>query len=85
MKTYGTMMYPSDESEQYIDTSSTRYKLLTRIEKSEGCDLNNQWGESRYTISTKRTEVLPIIDILMYDVGLENQQFGLEVGEVCFS
>ena len=41
MKTYGTMMYPSDESEQYIDTSSTRYKLLTRIEKTEGCDVSH--------------------------------------------
>lgn len=40
MKTYGAMMYPSDEPEVYIDTSSTRYKLLTKIDKSEGCDVS---------------------------------------------
>ena len=40
MNTYGAMMFPSDESEQYIDTSSGRYKLLTKIDKEEGCDVS---------------------------------------------
>ena len=46
--------------------------------------MSNQWGKSTYTIKTKRAEVLPVLDVLMYSVGTENQQFSLEVGEVCF-
>lgn len=46
--------------------------------------LNNQWGKSVYTLRTKRPAVLPITDILVYDVGEENQSFGVDIGEVCF-
>lgn len=84
VKTQGFQFLPNDENTAYIDTSSSRYLSSTRIEKSEDCDTNNQWGKSTYIIRTKRPQVLPITDILVYDVGAENQQLGVNVGEVCF-
>lgn len=37
-----------------------------------------------FTITTRRTEILPIVDVQLNDIGLENQEFGIKVGDVCF-
>jgi len=29
--------------------------------------------------------MLPVVDMLLFDIGNENQKFGVEVGMVCFS
>jgi len=34
---------------------------------------------------TRNAEVLPLRDVLLYDVGRQNQQFGLDLGMVCYS
>lgn len=82
MKTNGFQFFTHDENSNYIDTSSTRYLGATRIEKDEGCD-KGKWGKSSYKITTKRTRVLPVTDMLVYDVG-DDEEFGVDVGEVCF-
>lgn len=38
-----------------------------------------------FDIKSQRSEVLPILDIKLKDVGLENQEFSLSIGEVCFN
>jgi hypothetical protein len=38
-----------------------------------------------FDIKSERAEVLPITDIKLKDVGLENQEFSLTIGEVCFN
>jgi hypothetical protein len=43
------------------------------------------WGEMIFDIKSERAEVLPITDIKLKDVGLENQEFALSIGEVCFN
>jgi len=43
------------------------------------------WAETKLEVSTEKVERLPIVDIAPYDVGEANQEFGLEIGEVCFS
>ena len=38
-----------------------------------------------FDVKSERSEVLPIIDIKLKDVGLENQEFAISIGEVCFN
>lgn len=42
-------------------------------------------GKTIFEISTKKVESLPIIDFIPTDYGQPDQQFGFEVGPVCFS
>lgn len=46
---------------------------------------DNQWHSAIYDVRTNKTDILPITDILLFDIGRQNQQFGIELGEVCFS
>ena len=46
---------------------------------------DNHWHTAFFDIRTNKTDILPITDVLLFDVGRENQQFGIELGEVCFS
>lgn len=45
---------------------------------------NGQWGKTVLEINTKRTQSLPIMDIAVYDVGGSDQDFNIELGDVCF-
>lgn len=42
------------------------------------------WGKTVIDYKTTKTSRLPIIDIAPMDVGAPNQEFGIEVGPVCF-
>ena len=41
-------------------------------------------GKTKIGIQTRKTDVLPIIDVAMRDAGDANQQFGFELEPVCF-
>jgi hypothetical protein len=68
-----------------MDSGLMRHKRTTFIDVNDNCTKDNQWHASVFTVRTKRTEVLPIVDMMLFDIGQENQQFGVEVGMVCFS
>lgn len=42
------------------------------------------WGKTIIEYKTTKTSRLPIIDIAPMDIGAPNQEFGIEVGPVCF-
>ena len=42
------------------------------------------WGKTVIDYRTTKTSRLPIIDIAPMDVGAPDQEFGVEVGPVCF-
>jgi len=42
-------------------------------------------GKTRFTIETVRLNRLPIVDFMPQDYGHYGQQFGFEMGPVCFS
>lgn len=42
------------------------------------------WGKTVIDYKTSKTSRLPIIDIAPMDVGAPDQEFGVEVGPVCF-
>lgn len=63
------------------ETSKFFYEIL-----EDGCsESSSEWGKSVYRYTTKKTTRLPIIDFAPGEVGLANQQFGLDMGRVCFS
>lgn len=43
-----------------------------------------KWGKTAIYFKTTKIAHLPIIDIAPMDVGAPDQEFGVEVGPVCF-
>ena len=51
----------------------------------DGCTTHTgTWGKTVIDYKTSKTSRLPIIDIAPMDVGAPDQEFGVEVGPVCF-
>lgn len=68
-----------------IDSAEVRFRRTTQINVIDDCTKDNQWHKAVFSISTNVTTVLPIKDMLLFDVGQDNQQFGIQVGNACFS
>lgn len=45
---------------------------------------NNQWGKTIIEYRTNKPSRLPILDIAPLDIGGADQEFGLDIGPVCF-
>ena len=45
---------------------------------------NGTWLHTAIQIDTPKTNRLPIVDIAAYDIADQNEEFGLEIGPVCF-
>lgn len=43
-----------------------------------------QWGKTVIEYRSQKTSRLPIVDIAPMDIGGADQEFGVEVGSVCF-
>lgn len=43
-----------------------------------------QWGKTVIEYKTQKTSRLPIVDIAPLDIGGANQEFGVDIGSVCF-
>lgn len=43
-----------------------------------------QWGKTVIEYKTQKTSRLPIVDIAPLDIGAANQEFGVDIGPVCF-
>lgn len=44
----------------------------------------DEWGKTVFEYRTRKTMRLPVIDIAPFDIGASNQEFGVDVGPVCF-
>lgn len=75
------LLHSGDE----LDTSWPKYKKTTYITVRDDCARDNQWHSAVFDVRTSKTDILPITDIRLYDVGRQNQQFGVQLGLVCFS
>jgi len=60
-------------------------KLETKIVKDDCLIKDNTWRKAVYEIETEELETLPIQDIAVKDVGGKGEEFGLEIGPICFS
>lgn len=45
---------------------------------------NNEWGKTIIEYRTNKPSRLPILDIAPLDIGGADQEFGLDIGPVCF-
>ena len=45
---------------------------------------NGTWLYTVIQIDTPKPNRLPIVDVAAYDIGDNNEEFGLEIGPVCF-
>ena len=72
----------NDEME-LTTTSGKRNRLNVKKDKCSMKD--NTWNQADFEFITKRIAKLPIVDIAVYDVNDKNEEFGLDVGPVCFS
>lgn len=45
---------------------------------------SGQWAKTVIEYKTQKTSRLPIVDIAPLDVGGANQEFGVDIGPVCF-
>lgn len=43
------------------------------------------WDKTVIEYRTDKPQRLPFVDLAAFDIGGENQEFGLEIGPVCFS
>lgn len=43
-----------------------------------------QWGKTVIEYKTMKTSRLPIVDIAPMDIGGADQEFGVDIGAVCF-
>lgn len=53
--------------------------LCSLLQKHTG-----QWGKTVIEYKTQKTTRLPIVDIAPMDIGGANQEFGVDIGPVCF-
>lgn len=45
---------------------------------------NGNWGKTVFEYRTQKTARLPIVDIAPVDIGGTDQEFGIDIGPVCF-
>ncbi|CAB4018054.1 collagen, type II, alpha 1, partial, partial [Paramuricea clavata] len=59
-------------------------KLRPRV-LSDGCKVDgHKWRKTDFLLETTNLESLPIVDFSFFYRGLAQEQFGLEIGPVCF-
>jgi len=70
-----------------MQTSLGRHKRVTQIDVKDHCTKHkdNQWHTATIVVNTTRTEMLPIVDMAVVDVGQAHQEFGVEISMACFS
>lgn len=47
-------------------------------------EANGKWGKTVFEYRTQKTPRLPIVDIAPVDIGGPDQEFGIDIGPVCF-
>ncbi|MGV7383188.1 hypothetical protein PJJ89_29075, partial [Mycobacterium kansasii] len=51
----------------------------------DGCTKHTgEWSKTVFEYQTRKAMRLPIIDIAPYDIGGPDQEFGVDIGPVCF-
>ncbi|EDO49401.1 predicted protein, partial [Nematostella vectensis] len=63
--------------------SSNKYKPT--IIKDDCGVKDGKWRKTVLEVNTESTHRLPIVDIAVFDIGDRDEEFGLQIGSVCFS
>ena len=67
-----------------MHTNALRKNRLDVI--SDNCNIkDNDWRTAVFEFSTNIRNKLPIADVAVLDIADKNEEFGIELGPVCFS
>ncbi|MBN3308389.1 CO3A1 protein, partial [Amia calva] len=59
-------------------------KMMYKVQE-DGCTTHTgEWGKTVFTFKTSKTIHLPIVDVAPMDIGKPDQEFGIDIGPVCF-
>jgi len=72
-----------NENDQLLNKSTRKVKMFTLMDECKVKDA--LWHKAVVELRTKKADHLPIFDVATHDVGDVNEEFGLEIGPVCFS
>jgi len=65
--------------------SSSHIKNRLKVLKDECSKKDNKWHKTVFEFTSKITDRLPIADVAVFDVADSNEEFGIELGPICFS
>lgn len=80
------LMFRTDDQEEEtlaikVESRNLMYKIA-----HDGCSAKSwTWKNTTIEVESRIPEQLPILDVATHDAGGYEQEFGLEVGPVCFS
>ena len=65
--------------------AESHIKNRLNVLKDECHKKDNLWHKTVFEFRTSVTSRLPIADLAVYDVADPNEEFGIELGPICFS
>jgi len=75
-----------NEEVETLSVNVESRKMVYNVIKDECANAKHGiWRQTVLEIKSKMSEQLPILDVAAHDIGGDNEEFGLEVGAVCFS
>lgn len=77
------LVLKSSDGQDITAYSNNRLKYTV---SEDGCSKpNGEWGKTVFEFRTQKPSRLPIVDLAPVDVGGKDQEFGIDIGHVCFS
>lgn len=72
-----------------VSTGNRRFSfynkvVVTNFSLDDQQSHTGRWGKTVFEYKTQKTSRLPIVDIAPMDIGGAAQEFGVDVGAVCF-
>lgn len=78
----GAKFVGDDDSD--IETINNIFRRRNFVRVTNNCsNKNGEWSQARFDIEAPAYR-LPVRDMLLYDVGGEDQEFSIQTGQVCF-
>lgn len=76
----GIRVYTSSPaSSKFVKTKNSNFSMSCLLQRANG-----NWGKTVFEYRTQKTARLPIVDIAPVDIGGPDQEFGIDIGPVCF-
>lgn len=72
-----------NEQPHLVSTTTRKIRMFTIKDE---CDIkDHEWGKTVFEVKSAKSDHLPVYDIAAFDIGDKTEQFGIDIGPVCFS
>ncbi|EDO48996.1 predicted protein [Nematostella vectensis] len=65
--------------------ASSSNKFKPQIIRDDCHIKDGKWRQTIITVDTSKPHRLPVLDVAVFDIGGQGEEFGLDIGPVCFS